>query len=142
MDPWSALLPGRFFPIRITKYSNGPRWTCAFVAVVRKSDRLPFVRGCTTPAPALPRYVCATSFANAGLALIAAMTCAAVLVGWFVASVARLTLRSLPVNVTVSGEFGTPGLHELGREVVAALVAPRPRREDDGLRLRGCRCGP
>ena len=53
--PWSALLPGRFFPIRITKYWNGPRWTCAFVAVVRKSDRLPFGRAWTIPAPALPR---------------------------------------------------------------------------------------
>ena len=128
-----GFLPSRFLPIRITLYSNGPRFTFAFVAVVRKSDRLPFVRPWTIPAPAFPRYVCATSFAKAGLALIAATTSAAVLASAAAASVARLTARSLPVNVTESGELATPGIHELGREVVAALVAPRPRGEDDGL---------
>ena len=46
----------------------------------RKSDRFTFVRGCTIPVPASPRYVIAlTSALAAGLALIASMTCAAVL---------------------------------------------------------------
>ena len=60
---------------------NGPRCTWAFVAVLRKSDRLTFARGWTMPPPALPRYVSATTSAlAAGLALIAPTTCAAVLV--------------------------------------------------------------
>ena len=46
----------------------------------------------------------------AGLALIAATTCAAVLVGAPAASVAEETTRSLPATLTVSGEFGAPGL--------------------------------
>ena len=76
--------------------------------MVRKSDRFPFVRDCVMPAPALPRYVVATSFAKAGLALIAATTCAAVLVSAPVGPVPRRTLRSLPANVTVRGEFAAP----------------------------------
>ena len=64
----------------------------------------------TTPAPALPRYVVAvTSAAAAGLALIAATTCAAVLVSAPVSLVARLTTMSLPVTATLSGELFAPG---------------------------------
>ena len=64
----------------------------------------------TTPAPALLRYVMALTSADAaGLALIAATTCAAVLVSAPVSLVARLTTMSLPVTATLSGALLAPG---------------------------------
>ena len=52
----------------------------------------------------------ATRIWLAGLALIAFTTCWPVLVSAPVASVASETSTWLPVVVTLSGEFGTPGL--------------------------------
>ena len=108
-----------FLLIRSTEYSNGPRWTWAFVAVVRKSERLTGNRGCTMPVPGTIGGVTfvltrvktfATRIWLAGLALIAFTTCWPVLVSAPVASVASATSTWLPVRVTVSGAFGTPGL--------------------------------
>src|SRR5215208_7950409 len=93
--------PSRRLPIRITEYSNGPRWTWLFVGVVRKSDRLTFARGCTMPAPGtgagggfvltrVNRFATTRRLA-AALALIASTTCALVLVSAPAALVARLT---------------------------------------------------
>ena len=94
--------------MRYTRCWNGPRCTCA--GALRKSSRFTLARTGTTPAPVLPRYVVAlTSAAAAGLALIAATTCAAVLVSAPVSLVARLTTMSLPVTATLSGALATPG---------------------------------
>ena len=82
-------------------------------------------RAGTTPAPALLRYVVALTSADAaGLALIAATTCAAVLVSAPVSLVARLTTMSLPVTATLSGGVVGARVLELGGDLVAAEVAP------------------
>ena len=132
--------PSRCLPIRITEYLNGPRWTWAFVAVVRKSDRLTFARGSTTPSPAFPRYVTATSFAFAsGLALIAATTCAAVLVSAPVPSVASRTSRSLPVTCTDSGASSWPGWMN---SAVMSLPPSWPHARDVSTTARDCSSRP
>jgi hypothetical protein len=67
--------------MRITEYSNGPRGTCAFVEVSRKSDRLTRARGCTIPVPGtidelltrVKRFATTSSRAS-GSALIASTT--------------------------------------------------------------------
>ena len=47
------------------------------------------------------------------------------------ASLASRTRTALPVTSTASGRFGAGPVHELDRDVVAALVAPRRRGDDD-----------
>src|SRR6478735_12537678 len=77
----------------------------------RKSLRWTTADGCTTPAPALPRYVAAQRIADAaGSALSAATTCAAVLDRALALLVARLTVMARPLTLTESGEFAAPGL--------------------------------
>ena len=76
----------------------------------RKSDRFTFVRGCTTPVPALPRYVTALTRAlDAGEALIASITCAAVLARSPSASVPSVTRMFVPRTATLRGEFAAAG---------------------------------
>ena len=64
--------------------------------------------------------VAVTSAEAAGLALIAATTCAAVLASAPVAFVARLTTMSLPVTTTLSGASAAPGL----RSSIDRLLPP------------------
>ncbi len=104
-------------PIRITEYSNGPRSTWAFVALVRKSDRLTRARGCTMPVPGtmlelLTRVntLALTSRLASAWALMASTTWAPVLVSAPAALVARFTTMSVPVTLTLSGELGALGL--------------------------------
>ena len=67
--------------------------------------------GATTPAPVFVRYLAAVASAVAsGSALMAATTCAAVLVTAPVSLVARLTVIALPETVTPSGRLLAPGL--------------------------------
>ena len=100
--------PSRSLPIRRARIWNGPR--CTYDGALSQSRSGTRVPGWAMPAPALPRIVKACSSALApGWALTAATTCAAVLVNAPVSLVARLTVRSLPIIETDSGEFGTPG---------------------------------
>ena len=90
------------------------------------------------PAPAFPRIVNAfRSAPAAGSALIAATTCAAVLISAPVSFVARLTVRSLPDHGERERRVRDAGVHELGGELVAALVAHRERLEHHDLRGGG-----
>jgi hypothetical protein len=57
--------------------------------------------------------------------LIAATTCAAVLVNAPVASVASDTLTVSPTTDTARGRSKRPWVEQLDRDVVAALVTPR-----------------
>ena len=119
------------------EYSNGPRWTWAFVAVVRKSDRLTFARGCTMPCPDVAAVAARVKrrhelLRRAGLALIASTTCVAG-AGERPGGVGReaTTTRSLPGHASRSAASSDRRVAELGGDVVAALVAPRARGEDD-----------
>ena len=135
--------PSRCLPIRSTRCWNGPRWTLG--GAFRKSDSCTRARTWTTPAPALPAHVYAvTSALAASLALIAATTCAAVLVSAPVEFVARLTVMSLPVmsfgaTVTRQRRVRHAGVAELRADLVAALLAPGLGGEHDraGRCLRG-----
>ena len=105
--------------------------------VVRKSDRLTFARGWTMPSAGVAaegqRH---RERVRAGLALIAATTCAAVLDSAPVASVARLTRMSFPITAHAQRRVGDSWVDELGRDVVPALVAPGAGGEHDAA------CGP
>ena len=76
----------------------------------RKSFRFTFARGWAMPVAAFPRYESAlTSALAAGSALIAAITCAAVLARLPAAFVPSVTRMSLPTTETASGAFAAPG---------------------------------
>src|SRR4051812_31975753 len=93
--------------MRSMYWSCGPRGNEAGARSMSLSGEL--TPGTTTPAPALVRHgVAETRAETAGLALITAATCAAVLVTAPLALVAGLMLILLPVRVTLSAWLAAP----------------------------------
>ena len=103
---WLCGLP-LSLPIRRIHWSCGPRLIVG--GALSRSLSGETSLGTTTPSAALVRYLLASMVAPAGEALIAAMTCAAVLVIAPLAFVARLTVSFLLASVTLSGALRPSG---------------------------------